>query len=126
MVIAGADQSFTITPDSGYQVADVLVDGASVGAVTSYTFNNVMANHTIAASFAMLIECPPLDPRFVETTLYEGLKYYTDRDFTLTSVPAAYVGMNAILTPNDDRHLTAAGNYLTFDDAFRRHGIRGL
>ena len=34
-------------------MADVLVDGASVGAVTSYTFTNVTANHTIAASFAI-------------------------------------------------------------------------
>ncbi len=41
VVTAGDDQSFTITADSGYQVADVLVDGASVGAVTSHTFNNV-------------------------------------------------------------------------------------
>ncbi len=48
----GADQSFTITPDTGYHVADVLVDGASVGAVASYNFTNVTANHTISASFA--------------------------------------------------------------------------
>ena len=34
-------------------MADVLVDGVSVGAVTSYTFTNVTANHTIAASFAI-------------------------------------------------------------------------
>ena len=49
----GADQTFTITPATGYHVADVLVDGVSVGAVTSYTFTNVTANHTIAASFAI-------------------------------------------------------------------------
>ena len=49
----GADQAFTITPDACYHVADVLVDGVSVGAVTSYTFTNVTANHTIAASFAI-------------------------------------------------------------------------
>ena len=49
----GADQTFTITPDAGYHVADVLVDGVSVGAVTSYTFTNVTADHTIAASFAI-------------------------------------------------------------------------
>ena len=49
----GASQTFTITPDTGYHVADVLVDGVSVGAVTSYTFTNVTANHTIAASFAI-------------------------------------------------------------------------
>ena len=49
----GANQAFTITPSTGYHVADVLVDGVSAGAVTSYAFNNVAANHTIAASFAV-------------------------------------------------------------------------
>ena len=49
----GGSQTFTITPSTGYHVADVLVDGASVGAVTSYTFTNVTANHTISASFAV-------------------------------------------------------------------------
>ena len=47
----GGSQVFTITANTGYQVKDVLVDGASVGAVTSYTFSNVTAAHTIAASF---------------------------------------------------------------------------
>ena len=47
----GANQSFTITPDGGYNVANVLVDGISVGAVTSHTFTNVTANHTITATF---------------------------------------------------------------------------
>lgn len=51
-VTEGDDASFTITPDAGYYVADVLVDGQSVGAVTSYQFTEVAANHTIAASFA--------------------------------------------------------------------------
>ena len=50
-VLCGADQAFTITPDTGYHVLDVLVDGGSVGAVTAYTFTNVQADHTIAASF---------------------------------------------------------------------------
>src|SRR4029079_17579517 len=49
----GASQDYTITPNAGYQIADVLVDGSSVGPVTSYTFNNVTADHTIAASFAL-------------------------------------------------------------------------
>src|SRR5204863_307873 len=52
-VNAGADEAFTITPDADYHVADVLVDGVSVGAVGSYTFTNVHAAHTIAASFAI-------------------------------------------------------------------------
>ena len=47
----GWDQTFTITPDKGYAVAKVLVDGKSVGAVTSYTFKNVTKGHTIEAVF---------------------------------------------------------------------------
>lgn len=50
-VRAGWDQTFTITPDAGYAVAKVLVDGKSVGAVTSYTFENVAEEHTIEAVF---------------------------------------------------------------------------
>jgi hypothetical protein len=53
MVDHGAAQAFTISPNAGYHVADVLVDGDSVGAVTSYTFTNVTVAHTIAASFAI-------------------------------------------------------------------------
>ena len=47
----GADQSFSITPDAGYQIADVLVDDVSAGAVSSYDFTNVIADHTISATF---------------------------------------------------------------------------
>ena len=50
-VLQGADQTFDITPDLNYAVANVLVDGSSVGAVTSYTFPAVAATHTISASF---------------------------------------------------------------------------
>ena len=47
----GASQIFAIAAQEGYAIADVLVDGQSVGAVDSYTFENVTANHTIAAVF---------------------------------------------------------------------------
>ncbi|MFC1558801.1 SBBP repeat-containing protein, partial [candidate division KSB1 bacterium] len=43
--------TFTITPDTGYTISDVLVDNISQGAITSYTFSNVDTNHTISASF---------------------------------------------------------------------------
>jgi len=49
----GADQTFTITPLSGYHVVAVRVDGIAVGPVTSYTFLQVTADHTITASFAV-------------------------------------------------------------------------
>ena len=47
----GASRTFTITPNTGNVVASVLVDGSNVGAVTSYTFSNVTANHAISATF---------------------------------------------------------------------------
>ena len=50
----GANQTFTIAPTSGFQIDDVLVDGSSEGAVASYTFTNVMANHTISATFSAI------------------------------------------------------------------------
>jgi 5-hydroxyisourate hydrolase-like protein (transthyretin family) len=52
MVNWGASQSFAIAPDAGYHIADVLVDGGSVGAVSSYEFTSVTANRTISATFA--------------------------------------------------------------------------
>jgi len=53
-VYQGDSQAFTITPNDGYRVSNVVVNGVPQGAVTSFTFNNVMADHTIAASFAAI------------------------------------------------------------------------
>jgi hypothetical protein len=48
----GASQLFNITASPGYRISGVQVDGSSVGAVSSHTFTNVIADHTIAASFS--------------------------------------------------------------------------
>ncbi|MCX5771655.1 MAG: hypothetical protein NTZ09_15485 [Candidatus Hydrogenedentes bacterium] len=58
-VSRGSSQTFIATANTGYRIADLLVDGRSVGALSdlyhdnssSYTFNNVAANHVISASF---------------------------------------------------------------------------
>lgn len=50
-VAEGTDQSFIITPDPGYEIEAVLVDGMNVGAVTSHTFKAVIQAHTISATF---------------------------------------------------------------------------
>ncbi len=63
-VTHGSDKTFTITANNGYTVSDVLVDGKSVGAVTSYTFSSVTASHTISAVF----------------TTSSGLPYYLGAD----------------------------------------------
>ncbi len=50
-VTEGTDQAFTITPDKGNKVRDVAIDGKSVGALGSYTFEDVRGDHTISVTF---------------------------------------------------------------------------
>lgn len=52
------DRLITITPNRGYQVQDVLVDGVSVGATGTYTFSNVRTDHTIEAVFRKIASLP--------------------------------------------------------------------
>ena len=54
----GQSVTFFITADEGYEVEDVVVDGVSVGAVTSYTLYNVTSEHSIAASFFSTSQSP--------------------------------------------------------------------
>lgn len=49
----GTTTTFTITPNTGYHIADVVVDGIPVGAVSTYIFNNVTASHAITATFIL-------------------------------------------------------------------------
>lgn len=65
IVPQGLSQSFTIIASAGYTVQDVKVDGLSVGAVNSYTFSNVQANHSLSATFKIggtACSIPPATP----------------------------------------------------------------
>ena len=53
MVPSGGNQTFAISPDSGYSISDVLVDNESYGKISSYSFTNVVSNHTISATFTV-------------------------------------------------------------------------
>ena len=68
----GRDQTFTITPDKGYAVSNVKIDGRSIGAVKSYTFENVKRAHTIEVSFTRANEFidVPLDSYFYEAVMW--------------------------------------------------------
>lgn len=48
---SGENQTFTITPNTGYTISNVKVDGTFVGAVSLYTFSNITANHIIEGTF---------------------------------------------------------------------------
>ncbi|HSB33630.1 MAG TPA: fibronectin type III domain-containing protein, partial [Nitrospirota bacterium] len=78
----GDNIAFTIMPNSGYQVQSVLVDGVNKGAITSYTFVSVYADHSISASFA-LIEADTTPPTGT-IAINGGAAYTTSRSVTLT------------------------------------------
>ena len=54
-VDAGANQTFTFTPDIGYKIGNVQVDGEDLGEIASYTFKNVKEEHTISVSFVKIV-----------------------------------------------------------------------
>ena len=68
----GSSQTFTISPDSGFVISDVLVDGASMGAIDTYTFSNVAINHTISTAFTAENQ-PPTADAGPDQTVQEGL-----------------------------------------------------
>ena len=49
----GSNQTFTISPATGFQISDVRIDNVSAGPVPAYTFTNISANHTISATFTV-------------------------------------------------------------------------
>ncbi len=82
-VIPGGNSSCSIIPGIGYHVSDVIVDSASVGAIASYTFNNVTANHAISATF--LPDITP--PTGLTSTIFNGQVRLT---WTAVSGAASY------------------------------------
>ncbi len=100
-VAPGSSQSFTITPNAGYYIADVQVDGSSVGALSSYDFTNVNAPHAITASYAitqvpteLTVECTPetVDKTASMDTVVSG--------YLLTDLGAPVSGQKITLTYN--------------------------
>ena len=128
-VIAGANQTFTIAPNTGSVIYMVTVDGVSQGSLWSYTFNNVTGNHTIDVTFRQYINYIAVPGR-IEAENYkpsgEGSGYhdltagnngsaqirYDDVDIDPCSEGGYYVGW----TENGewlayDINVTQAGNY---------------
>lgn len=88
-VIKGEDAVYSITPDAGYMVSDVVVDGKSQGNVTSYTFKNIGGSHTISAKF--------------EKVNFEQIVVITKADVQAGAIPIVQVKLgNQILTEKDD------------------------
>jgi len=125
----GGSQTFTIDPDVGYQIADVLVDGASVGAVASYTFENVASDHTIHATFTKVVYTVTVSASPAEGgTVSGGGSYPHGTEVTVTATPnpgwrfvnwtegGLEVSTQAsyTFTATRDRHLVACFTQITY------------
>ena len=93
----GRDQTFTITPDKGYAVSNVKIDGKSIGAVRSYTFENVRKTHTIEVIF-MKANGNPQAGVFVDVA--EGSYYEEAIDWAVEKGITNGVSSN-MFAPND-------------------------
>ncbi len=117
----GTDQAFTITPSIGYHIADVLVDGGSVGAVSSYTFTNVQAGHTIAASFAIdtfTIAASAGAHGSISPSGAVSVNYGADQAFTITANTGYHIADVLV----DGGSVGAVGSY-TFTNVQAGHTI---
>ena len=93
----GRDQTFTITPDKSYAVSNVKIDGKSIGAVKSYTFENVRRPHTIEVIF-MKANGNPQTGVFVDVATGS---YYEDA--------VDWAVENGITQGTDDTHFSPDG-----------------
>ncbi|MEI7900519.1 MAG: LamG-like jellyroll fold domain-containing protein, partial [bacterium] len=106
LVSPGTNQTFTISPLAGYVIADVTVDGVSQGAVGSYTFTHVVANHTIAATFTAVANTPPAISNVADQTIDEdhatsALAFtVSDAETPAASLTVTRSSSNTLLVPD--------------------------
>ncbi|MEO0077239.1 MAG: Calx-beta domain-containing protein, partial [candidate division WOR-3 bacterium] len=108
----GDSLKFTITPNSGYVVDSVIVDGSYVGNVSSYTFYNVNANHTIRATFRQT----PLQIFINDVSANEGHTGTTAFNFSVylnkqnsTTVTVNYATTDGTASTSDNDYTSASG-----------------
>lgn len=115
-VNCGDNITFTITPDDGYMIADLLVDGQSTGSESSYTFSDVTANHTISATFEPI---PAGEVVIVVNTDGEGgsvtpngTQTITEgNDFTFTVTPDACYEIGIVTVNGNEVSLDENNSY---------------
>ena len=124
----GASQTFTIIADGGYQIDYVLVDDFTVGSVSSYTFNNVTADHSIHAEFE---EVPPVETYTITASAGTGGTIDPSGDITVSEganqmfTIAASSGFQISDVLVDSYSVGAVSNY-TFENVTANHEIEAV
>ena len=129
-VAYGADQTFTITPNTGYKVAQVLVDGTPVTIPATggtYLFTNVTANHTISASFTLLsltITASAGTGGTISPNGFVSVAYGADQTFTIS--PDTRYQVAEVLVDFAPATIPAAGGTYTFPNLTANHTISAI
>jgi hypothetical protein len=107
----GVTQSFSITPNAGFRTQDVVVDGASVGSVNSYTFSSVTAAHSLAATFtAATCQNPPVKIAG-DLSTYQTLQAAYNADVSGKPIQSQAMTLNGNLNITGGIPVTMNGGY---------------
>jgi hypothetical protein len=117
----GTNQTYTITPNTGYRISDVQADNVSVGAVGTYTFNNITANHTISATFTpitFIITSSAGSGGSISPSGSSTVNYGTNQTYTITP----NTGYRIVSVLADNISVGAVSTY-TFSNVLTNHTI---
>ena len=117
----GEDKTFTIKPNTGYEIKSVTVDGVNKGKLTSYTFNDVKAAHSISATFVKKtfnITASAGTGGKISPAGNTSVSYGDDKTFTIT--PNTGYKIESVIV--DGVNKGAVGSY-TFNDVTKAHTI---
>ena len=118
-----SDQLFTITitPNAGFEVLDVLVDGVSVGYENTYSFTNVLINHAVIASFQAYVA-----PYRIGSTSYATLKEAYDAAIDGATIKAKAKTYDQSLIADKPKAVTIEGGYApNFNNITRMTTLKG-
>ncbi len=104
-VVKGKDKTFTFTPKEEHMISDVLIDGKSVGAVDSYTFTKVDAEHTIKVVFEKAKELP----YYLDGDKKVFIGFASDTSGTMKYI--APEGETVLFTPNPKNYTDLSGHW---------------
>ena len=118
---AGDNLGFTMTPDAGYHIQSVLVDGVSQGTIPAFAFTNITANHTIRALFAIdqfTVTASAGANGSISPSGAVPLNYGASQTFTITPDPGYYIVDLAVDSVN-----AGAQTSYTFTNVTSNHSI---
>lgn len=123
-VLEGESQEFIITPDTGYVIENVLVDGVSQGALDSYTFSGVSADHTIEAVYAEVPNSIVATAGDGGSISPEGALFFNggeDQEFTVRADEGYEFNYYIV----DNQFIVHETSYL-FEDIYGKHTIKAV